>query len=127
MRVLLVCCCIALSFVACVHPPPTLGPVAQADYKKTQVIKVLDLLRDAAVDANAQTPPLISTATTRKVVTVHQAALRTIQASDQGWASAVGAALAQLGHDPTILPSEVQKLAPYFTLIASVIQQVQTS
>jgi hypothetical protein len=127
VRAALAICCLALSLVSCVHPPPTLGPVANADYKKTQVIKVLDLIRDAAVDANAQTPPLISTATTRKVVLAHQTALKTIQASDAGWPAAVGAAFGQLGHDPSILPAEAQKLAPYFTLIATVLQQVQTS
>ncbi len=123
MRVLLACC-LALTFVGCASAPPTLGPVAAADYKKTQVIKVLDLLRDAAIDANARTPPLMSTATTRKVVDVHKTALLTIQGSDTGWIGAVTAALQQLSRDPSILPAEAQKLAPYFTVIASVLQQV---
>jgi hypothetical protein len=35
-------------------PPPTLSPAAQLAYHSHQVQKVLDLIRDTAVDANAQ-------------------------------------------------------------------------
>ena len=125
MKRLLLVLCLALAS-GCASAPASLSPTAQADYKKTQVIKVLDLLRDAAIAANGQTPPLLSTATTRKVVEVHKTALLTIQGSDTGWAAAVGAALAQLSRDPTWLPSEAQKFAPYFTVAAQVIQQVQS-
>jgi hypothetical protein len=112
--------------VSCASAPPSLSPVASSAYKKTQVIKVLDLLRDTAIAANAQAPPLVSTATTRKIVEAHKTALLTIQGSDTGWAVAVGVLLAQLSHDPSFLPEEVQRFAPYFEIASQVLKQVQS-
>lgn len=106
-------------------PPKSLSPVGAAAFQKTRAIKVLDLLRDTAIDANAQQPPLISTATTRKVVQAHQLSLQAIQASDSGWAAAVGVTLAKLSHDPSLLPEEVQRLSPYFELAAQVLKGLQ--
>jgi len=121
-RILFALC--MLAFVSCASAPPSLSPAATTAFKKTQVIKAIDLLRDVAIDANAQTPPLVSTATTRKIVEAHRTALLTIRASDSGWAAAVGATLDTLSHDPSFLPEEVSRFAPYFSLIAAVITQV---
>jgi hypothetical protein len=107
---------------ACASAPPKLSPTATQAFQKTRLIKVLDLLRDTAIDGNAQMPPLFSTPTTKKIVTVHQTALKVIQATDTGWANAVGVALAQLSHDPSLLPTEVQLLAPYFALAADILK-----
>jgi hypothetical protein len=126
MRTLIACCCLALSLVSCASAPPSLSAAGASAYKKTQVVKVLDLLRDTAIAANAQTPPLVSTATTRKIVEAHKTALLTIQGSDAGWAAAVGVTLTQLSRDPSFLPAELQRLEPYFSIAAQVIKQVQT-
>lgn len=70
-------------------PPPNLNSQGQAAFRNTQAIKVLDLIRDTAIDANAQTPPLVSTTTTRKIVTFHQASIKIIDATTTGWAATV--------------------------------------
>jgi hypothetical protein len=114
-------CLLALGATACTHTPPTLSPVASKQFTATRVIKTLDLLRDAAIDANAQTPPLLSTVTTRKIVNYHKAALTTMNASLDGWQNAVSVALFQVRSDPSLLPSELAVLQPYFNLAQAVI------
>jgi len=115
-----------LVMLACTHAPPNLSPQGTAAFNNTRVIKTLDLLRDAAIDANAQTPPLLQTSTTRKIVSFHQLALKTIDASQTGWMSAVGVALFQLRSDPSLLPAEVQFLRPYFDLAQGVLDALKT-
>jgi hypothetical protein len=110
--------------LGCNHAPASLGPQATADFNATQVIKTLDLVRDAAIAANAQTPPLLTTATTRKVVNFHALALKTIDASRTGWKPAVSVALFQLMSDPSLLPAEVQFLQPYFNVAKALIDAV---
>jgi hypothetical protein len=107
--------------LGCVHAPATLTPQGTADFNATQVIKTLDLLRDAAINANAQTPPLLTTPTTRKIVNFHALALKTIDASRSGWKPAVSVALFQLMADPSLLPTEVQFLQPYFNVAKAII------
>src|SRR5438874_13272896 len=73
------------------NPPPNLSPQARAAWYGTRAIKGLDLLRDTALDANAQMPPLVSTATTRKIVRYHESAITAIHATPMGWVSTVQA------------------------------------
>ena len=110
-----------LALLGCQHAPPTLSPQGTAAFNNTRVIKTLDLLRDVAITANAQTPPLLTTPTTRKIVNFHTLALKTIDASQTGWLSAVSVALFQLRSDPSLLPTELQFLNPYFDLAKSVL------
>lgn len=112
---------IGATATACNHAPPNLSPAAAKNFNNTRVIKSLDLLRDAAITANAQTPPLLSTATTRKVVNFHRFALKTIDASQDGWRAGVSVALFQLMSDPSLLPAEAQELQKYFNLAKAVI------
>lgn len=65
--------------------PPTASPQASLAFKNTQVLKVLDLIRDVAIDANAQTPPLVSTETTRALVQYHETTIKMMNASVSGW------------------------------------------
>ena len=80
-------------------PPPNLTPVGQAAVQATQVIKALDVLRDFAITANAQNPPLLLTTDTRKVVDFHTAAVKTVTAVPAGWKATVQAGLTQLQAD----------------------------
>jgi hypothetical protein len=108
--------------LACATVPPNLTPAATAAFKGTQVVKALDILRDTAVDANAQTPPLLSEAVTRKVVLYHQSTVKIIQASPAGWVP-----VAQTGLDELVknlAPPDKTLLAPYVALIKSVIAEV---
>jgi hypothetical protein len=123
VRALLLGLILALVLPACAPVPSTLSPAGKQAIQNTRVIKGLDLLRDAAVDANAATPPILSTETTRKIVTWHRSTLLVIQASGNGWQAAVKEALVQLQADiPS--PAERARLAPYFTLINSLLAEV---
>ena len=117
---------LALAFLlsGCAHNvPPTLSPAAQAAFQKTRVIKGLDLLRDTAIAANAQTPPLLSESTTRRVVLAHQSALRAMQASDVGWVPVVRVAVT--GVLEQLPANESALLTPYVSLALSLLNAVQ--
>jgi hypothetical protein len=120
---LLIVCALLSGAPSCTNAPPTLSPAGTAAYQATRVVKALDVLRDAAIDANAQTPPLISTPNTRKVVNFHEAAVKTIGAAPGGWKPTVVAGLEQLQHD--ILPEEWSRLQPYIALVKSLIEVTQ--
>ena len=114
-----------LAFVAvpgCVHAPPNLSPAGIAAFNGTRVIKALDVIRDIAIDANAQQPALISTATTRKIVIFHESALRTIKEVPGGWVTTVIAGLTELARN--LPPQERQQLAPYIVLAQTVLREV---
>lgn len=107
---------------ACRHAPPSASPQAVIAFQGTRVIKALDLIRDFAVDGNAQTPPLISTGTTRKVVTYHRSAITLVHDIPSGWKQTLLDGLDEIVKD---LPAgEGQKLAPYVGLIKAVLAEV---
>jgi hypothetical protein len=113
--------CVALALMTACHTPPNLTPEAVVAFHNTRVIKGLDLIRDTAIAANAQNPPLVSTATTRKVVLFHRSALDTIYAGP-GWQPKVLTALDETVRD---LPSAESRLvAPYVVLVKTIIQEV---
>ena len=108
--------------IGCAKVPPDLTPEASKAFKGAQVVKALDVLRDTAIAAHAQAPPLLSEDATRKVVTYHQSVVKTLQAMPEGWV-----AFAQKGLDEllTDLPSrERNLLTPYVTLVKTVIAEV---
>lgn len=120
MRILVVCLVLVS---ACASAPAGLSPVGIAAFTNTRVIHGLDLLRDTAITANSQTPPLLSTATTRKVVTYHESALKTIHALSTGWQTTVRTGLDEVVKD---LPaSERAQLAPYVALVSTLIAEVR--
>lgn len=130
MKHLLSVCLITIALgatVACNHAPPNLSPAAAKNFTNARVIKALDLVRDTAINANAQTPPLLSTSATRKIVNFHKFALKTIDASQSGWQSAVSVALFQLRSDPSLLPAELAVLQPEFNLAQAAIDAVKVA
>lgn len=121
-RKAVVALCLVLSLAACAKAPPNLTPEASAAFKGLQAVRALDILRDTAINANAQTPPLISEADTRKVVLYHQSTVKIIQASPTGWK-----AVAQTGLDELISnlpPPNRTLLAPYVALLKSILSEV---
>lgn len=110
------------SFQGCAKAPPELTPEGTAAFHKTRVIKGLDLLRDFAIDAEAQTPKVLPTATTRKVVTYHQSALRIIQSTDAGWHAAVGSGLDEVVAN--LSAAEREKVSPYVALVKTILQEI---
>lgn len=111
-----------LALAACTHAPPNLSPEASQAFVKTRVMKGLDLLRDTAIIANEQSPPLLREATTRRVVLYHRSALTIIKATDAGWQKAVAASLLELNANLT--PEERSVLGPYMGLIQTLLQEV---
>jgi hypothetical protein len=120
--ILVVALCLGSMSACANNPPPTLSPAASLAFQNTQVIKALDQLRDIAIAANAQTPPLVSTEDTRKVVTYHESALRIIDANRSGWKSAVQTGLDELVKG--LPPPTATRLTPYTDLIKTVLQEV---
>ena len=113
----------ALLALGCPPPPPNLTPQGLRAFQATRVITALDQLRDTAIAANAQVPPLISTATTRVIVTYHKAALLTIQSdTSNGWVVAVKTGLDQVV--ATLPPKEATVVAPYVTLVETILTAV---
>lgn len=111
-----------LVVTGCASAPPNLSRQGVAAFNATRIIGGLDLLRDSAIAANAQIPPLVSTDTTRKIVTYHRSALLVIHDYPAGWMSAVVTGLNETVAD--LPPSEAQLLAPYVALVHTILQGV---
>jgi len=126
MRHLCIAFVVALTLGGCAnHAPPNLTPQGTAAFYGTQVIKNLDRFRDVVIDGNKSTPALFSTATTRKVVDFHTAAIKTVHVSPGGWKAGVQAGLQQV--NLSLEPEERQVLMPYIQLLNSVLNMVGQS
>ena len=121
MKALILVLCLAS--LGCASAPPNLSPAAHVAFVNTRVIKGLDLLRDTAVDGNAQQPPVISTTTTRTIVRYHEATLKIIHAAGTGWKPAVLAGLEELLIN--VPASEQVILKPYVALTKTILMEVQ--
>lgn len=104
------------------HAPPNLTPAATSAWYGTRVIKDLDVLRDTAIDANNQTPPLLNRATTARVVLYHKAAIKTVHAAPNGWKATVSTGLDSLADSLTL--DEKAILAPYLALAKAALQEI---
>lgn len=108
--------------LGCAKTPPNLTPAASLAFKGTQAIKALDVLRDTAIAANAQIPPLLPEDSTRKVVLYHQSVVKMMQAAPLGWAPAAQQALDELLNHLT--DKDKTLLSPYILLVKTVIGEV---
>ena len=118
----LIAALLVMATVGCAKAPPSLSPAGTAAFHATRIVRALDLFRDAAISANDQSPPLISTNTTRQIVLYHRSAVTTIGAAPSGWAPVVQTGLAELVKN---LPAhERQQLAPYVVLVQTLIAEV---
>jgi len=128
---------VALAFLAlgCHDTPPDLTPDAQIAFQATRVVKVLDVVRDAAIAANDLTPPIITTADTRTVVLWHKTSVQVIQVTPGGWKPTVLASIYVLTCHPVagtaqpctpqLPPAAVARLYPYVGLALVVIAEVR--
>ncbi len=103
------------------NAPPTLSPTGTVAWQTLRAVKALNVLRDVAVAANEQTPPVLSTAVTREVVEYHRSALVVIQQLPNGWKPSVSASLDQL--ILRLPPDAKRQLGPYLQLVQIVLQQ----
>jgi hypothetical protein len=110
------------------NPPPATSPTVnlsatgKAAYQATKVVKALDVLRDIAIDAEAQSPKLMSTESTRKVVRYHAATVKTIGAVPTGWKSVADEGLTQLQKE--IPAAEWAQIEPFVRLVRVLFQEV---
>ncbi len=111
---------VLVGFMAgCASAPPTLSTAAQGDFNRTRVVKSIDIVRDAAVDAEAA--HVISTDDARQVVIWHKSAVNVVAASSTGWKDALTTTLDEaLKNRPTLQA----KLAPYVALFKALLQEV---
>ena len=115
--------CVLFTLSGCASAPPQLSPEAQIKWQGTQVIKALDTVRDMAIAANETVPPLLSTATTRKIVVYHDSALDIVHAAPSGWLRIVEVGLEELLQD---LPERDKRLlGSYIGLAQGVIRGLQ--
>lgn len=114
---------LSVSLGACAHnPAPSTSPDAQIASQAQHVVAVLDVLRDAAVSMNAQTPKLLSDSATAKVVSIHQSLVQVIGAAPTGWKATVQAAFEELPKD--LSPADYQKIAPYVVVAEAALSVV---
>ena len=127
-----------LPLVGCHDTPPTLSPDAAAAFQATRVVMVLDVLRDGAIAANEQVPPLLTTNDTRNVVLRHKTSVQTIRAVPSGWKPTVMAGLYALTCDarvlvptasqpctPQLSAPAVRQLTPYVGLVSVILAEVK--
>ena len=120
----------AVSLPACSsNPPPAGDPTAalsakgRAAYHATRAVKALDLVRDIAITAEEQTPKLMSTASTRKVVLYHQSVVKTIAAVPEGWLAVAETGLTEL--QKQIPESEWKQIDPYVRLVLAIYKETR--
>jgi hypothetical protein len=106
----------SLSMSACATPSNVAGrstvnltSSGVAALHAVEVVKILDVIRDTAVDGAAA--QLIPTHTARSVVTWHQAALKTIASVPNGWKATVLSGLVAL--KATFSDAERNIIGPY--------------
>jgi hypothetical protein len=102
--------------------PATLSPAAQTAWYGTRVIQALDVLRDTAIAAQAQTPPLLSDAATRVIVETHRSLLETIHHLPSGWQATVGTALTDV--EGQLAPDDRAIVQPYVDLTRTLLKAV---
>ena len=98
------------------------APLARRHADDLVFYATLGVLQDFAIAAEAQTPKLLSTDNTRKVVNFVGSAAKTIDAVPAGWKPTVMAGLVQLQAD--LPPPDWARVAPYVQLIKVLIAEV---
>jgi hypothetical protein len=106
----------AVSSCGGVTPAPAgLSAPGVLAFNQTRAVKAIDLIRDTAIAANAQTPPVMSTNSTRLVVQFHEATVKTINAAGTGWANEVKTAADNF--IKTLPTTDQAIIQPYITLL----------
>lgn len=113
---------VCILLVACASAPSQLSPIGRSAFYTMRVVRSLDMVRDIAISANAQTPPLLSTTVTRQVVEYHRSALLTMKQTPDGWKAVVTTGLEQL--TTKLLPDDLKQLKPYLDLTRVLLQEV---
>lgn len=102
--------------------PPNLSPPAKAAFVGTQAIQGLDLLRDTAISASQQQPPLVSDAAVKQIVEFHLSAIKTIHETPNGWKPTVSKGLAEAFNSLSAKDRAI--IAPYVALVRAIFEGV---
>lgn len=111
------------------NPAPATSPTVNlsasglASYHATRAVKALDLVRDIAITAEEQTPKLMSTASTRKVVLYHQSVIKTMAAVPDGWIAVAEQGLTEL--QKQIPTEEWKQIDPYVRLVLAIYKETR--
>lgn len=114
----------ALGFgvTSCAKAPPNITPQAVIAFHGSQVIHVLDEIRDAADKAHHTTPPLIDARTQLKIVGWHQDAITIVRATPNGWKATVLDGLVTL--KANLSAHDWQVIAPYVALAEILLKEL---
>lgn len=104
------------------NKPPNLSPQASIAWDNARIQGALDQIRDIAHVANAQHPPLISTADTRTITTWHRAAIVTLHERGNGWQATLRVGLDEVLR--TLPPDTRAVLDPYVALFKTLLAEV---
>lgn len=113
---------VTMTHLGCAKAPPELLPPAKQAFYKERVLKVLDLVRDFAIDGEATDPKVVTTTDTRHIVEWHASTVKIMLAADSGWVPAVTQSLDEV--ETKLSPATRPKVRPYFTLVKTVLQEV---
>ena|SRR6267143_6708646 len=103
-------------------PPPNLTPQATEAFHARRALDVLRIVRDTAVDASRQNPPLVSHKAAVRVITWHKSLVQAIAAVPGGLKMTVDAALVELKTD--LPPEDWKRIEIYINLLRAVIAEV---
>jgi hypothetical protein len=114
---------IALLAIACV-PPSLQTPEGRAGYTADQVVRLLQNLQSAAIDANAAIDPatgqpLLATATALRVVEFTIDSGRILKNAPEGWRASIGPAYAAMKDQ--LSAADRQRLGPYLAAVEAAI------
>ncbi len=111
---------LAMASSACPKAPPNLSPTAQREFYATRVIKVLDIVRDFAIDGEAA--GVVSTNDARTVVLWHKSAVQVAQVGGANWQTLVSTTLDAAVQN--LSPKTKADVAPYVALIKAILAEV---
>lgn len=100
--------------------PPNLSPAGRAAFIQHSVQKDLDVLRDIAIDAEAQ--KVISTDDARKIIKYHESAITIVHDSTAGWQTLIATGLDQLYAN--LGATSRATIAPYIQLVKAALNSL---
>lgn len=106
----------------CASAPPNLSPQATTAWHQHEIQKDLDLIRDVAQEANAQVPPILSTAATRAITLWHRTAITLVHDQPSGWQQQVQDGLTAL--QTNLSAPDYARIARYVALAKAVLQEL---
>lgn len=100
-------------------PTRNLSAQGKAAFQANKILKALDVLRDVAVEAEKQTPKLLSPSSALKVIAYHKQVASLMGAIPDGWKGIALAGLDTLKQN--LSPAEWNQVQPFIELVRGLI------